>query len=263
MRDFQLRLLNYPAERLFKPQQRLAAVHAPSSIVKLLPFSVSDLSEIDEDSDFIEFIEYFAFGLNFDHVEDFNEYVCSSDFYLFFKDIFTENTRELILVLKYLYSVKRVLQGLVSDDSIFSYHLPYLAEASFDLECSLVLIKAGYFKQSLQTLRNVIEVTLTHGYFAIKDYDYFDLIETTDYRVPAIKEMIIFLRSENLFIGDLEREIFELYKILSGAVHSEIIKLNTGCTPLNPATFKEWYHIFIRVSIIHLRLIMRMQEIGI
>jgi len=263
VRDFQLRLYNFPAEKLFKPRKRLNPVEVPKYIKKILPFEEEKLELISKESNFIAFIDWFAFDLDFEHINDLKEYVASHNFYLFFKEIFPENDDKLINVIKYLYTCKRVLQGLVADGNIFSFHLPYLAEGSFDLECSITLIESGYFKQSLQALRNVIEVTLIHAFYAIKDIDHEDLIETEDHRAPALKTIISFLRSENLFTPDLERQFFELYKNLSGAVHSEVLKLNTGRTTTDYYTFNEWYEMYIKTANIHLQLIIRMIEIGI
>ena len=53
--------------------------------------------------------------------------------------------------------------------------------------------------------------------------DYDDLVEAQDHRVPPLKKMIKFLRTESLLTAELERQIFELYKTSSGAVHSEIL----------------------------------------
>ena len=82
MRDFTLRLFNFPAEKIFKPRQRLSPVQIPENIAKLLPFKEEKLLYISEYSDFVLFIEYFAFDLNFDNINDFKEYFSSSDFYL-------------------------------------------------------------------------------------------------------------------------------------------------------------------------------------
>ena len=85
MVNFQLRLYNFPAERLFKPRKRLAPNLVPKAIVDLLPFSEEDLNDISEESDVIQFIEYFAFDLGFDNIQDFSEYINTNEFYLIVK----------------------------------------------------------------------------------------------------------------------------------------------------------------------------------
>ena len=261
---FDLRLYNFPAEKLIKPRQRLQPIEVPEYVKKVLSFKEDTLEELNEETDAIIFVDYFSFELGFDNINDIKEYIATHEFYSLAKDIDNkEAVTKIITALKYLFATKRILQGLVADDTIFSFHLPYLAEASFDLECSVTLIQEGYFKQSLQTLRNVIEVTLTHAYFSLHDMDYYDLVEAQDHRVPNLKKMIIFLRTENLLTAEMERQTFELYKTLSGAVHSEVLKLNTGRNSADYNTFKEWYETFIKVARIHFTLIIRMIEIGI
>jgi len=262
MVGFGLRLLNLPAERLFKPRKRLAPLEVPDYVKKSLNLKELGIEEITEESDVIVFVDYFSW--NFDNINDIKEYIPSHEFFNLTKD--TDNKEGILKVitsLKYLFASKRVLQGLVTDDTIFSFHLPYLAEASDDLECSVDLIYRGYCKQSLQTLRNVIEVTLTHAYYALNDMDYNDLIEANDQRTPPIKDIIKFLRKENLLTSEMERKIFDLYKTLSGAAHSEVKKLNTGRNAATYNTFLEWYESFVNATQMHFKIIIRMIEIGI
>jgi len=259
---FDLRLLNFPAERLFKPRTRLAARPVPEYVKQTLLFKESGLEEISEESDVMIFIDYFSFG--FDNINDLREYIPSHELFNLTKD--TDNTEgilKVITVLKYLFASKRVLQGLVLDDTVFSFHLPYLAEASYDLECSVDLIYRGYFKQSLQILRNVIEVTLTHAYYALNDMDYHDVLDSDDHRIPPVKDLIRFLRTENLLTREMERKIFDLYKTLSGAAHSEVRKLTSGQYSMTYDAFLEWYKDFVDVTQMHFKIIIRMIEIGI
>lgn len=265
MVNFDLRLFNFPAERLFKPRQRLAPVEVPDYVKKSLCFKESGIEELSEDSDVIIFTDYFSWNVGFDNnVEDIKEFVSTHGFFNLAKD--SENKEAILKIitsLKYLFASKRMLQGLVADDSIFCLHLPYLIEASYDMECSISLTQLDYFKQSLQTLRNVIEATLTHAYFALKDMDYDDLLEAEDQRIPPIKEIIRFLRTENLLIPEKERQVFDLYKKLSGAVHSEVKKLNSSRNSGSYNSFLEWYEDFVNVAQLNFQIIFRMIEIGI
>ena len=259
---FDLRLLNFPAERLFMPRKRLAPLAVPDYVKEALLFKDTGIKAISEESDVIIFVDYFSRG--FDNFNDIKEYILSHEFFNLTKD--TDNKdgiTKVITTLKYLFASKRVLQGLVTDDTVFSFHLPYLAEASYDLECSVDLIYRGYFKQSLQILRNVIEVTLTHAYYTLNDMDYHDVLEADEHRIPPVKDIIRFLRKENLLTPEMERKIFELYKTLSSAVHSEIKKLNTGGNSATYTGFLEWYEAFVSVSQMHFKIIIRMIEIGI
>jgi hypothetical protein len=236
----------------------------PDYIKEALLFKESEFEEINEETDVIVFVDYFSWELGFDNVSDIKEYIPSHEFFNLTKD--TDNKEGIVKVmtsLKYLFASKRILQGLVSDDTVFSFHLPYLAEASYDLECSLDLIYRAYFKQSLQILRNVLEVTLTHAYYALNDMDYHDVLESDDHRIPPVKEIIRFLRKENLLTPEMERKIFDLYKTLSGAVHSEVGKLSSGQYSMTYNAFLEWYRDFVNVTQMHFKIIIRMIEIGI
>lgn len=264
MVNFDLRLFNYPAERLIRPRQRLQPLAIPNYIKDLIPFQELQLDKVTADSDIISFIDYLSGDLGFNNENDLKEYISNHDFFILTKDLKEHQITKIVTTsLAYLFASKRVLQGLVTDDTIFSYHLPYIAEASYDLECSVALIQLGYFKQSLQTLRNVIEVTLTHGFYALQDIDYEDLLSLDEHKVPILKDIIRFLRTENLLSADVERQIFTLYKSLSGAVHSEIRKLNTTTNITDIVTLKEWYDFFAKTSVIHLVIIIRMIEVGI
>ena len=66
--------------------------------------------------------------------------------------------KKIVTALKYLFATKKILQGLVADNTVLGFNLPYLAESSFDLEYSFTLIQIGYFKQSLQTLRMLLKI---------------------------------------------------------------------------------------------------------
>jgi hypothetical protein len=164
--------------------------------------------------------------------------------------------------LKYLFAAKRVLQGLVASDTVFSFHLPYLTQACYDLDCSILLAKENYFKQALQTLRNVIEVSLTHAYFSFNDMGYDNLMESEDRRIPNFRNLIKLLRTENLLTAEMERQLFELYKILSGAVHSEILKLNCSSSA-NYKTFLEWYDLYVKSVKLYFSIIIRLIEVGV
>ena len=150
---FDLRLLNFPAEKLIKPRKRLAGINVPKYIKQSIIFKETAVDEVNEETEAIVLTDYFTDSA-FDNVEDLKEFINTHGFYLIAKDHENkEGVIKIVTALKYLFAVKRVLQGLVADDTVFSFHLPYFTEACHDLDCSILLAKENFFKQSLQTLR--------------------------------------------------------------------------------------------------------------
>ena len=262
MLNFSIRLLNYPGERLLEPRQRLKGIEVPDYVKAILPLKETPVSDVGEESDFILLIDYFVFSAGFDNASDFKEFVAGNSLYQGLVDSSEETKIKINHSLKYVFSVKRILQGIAADDTAYSFHLPYLTEAVSDLECSFALVEMGYFKQSLQTLRNVLEETLFHAYYAFQGKNYGYLEESVE-RMPNFKSMIKSLRVENLFTDKMEQELFSIYKDLSGAVHSEVTKLNITRSFTYKSAFSEWYNYFVKVANLHIMTIIRMIEVGI
>ncbi len=151
----------------------------------------------------------------------------------------------------------------MADDTAFSFHLPFLTEATQDIECSLYLMKGNYFKQSLQTLRNALEVTLLHAYFALNYLDYDELDSVLKQRQPPMKEVIVNLRQYRVLTDKMEQQYFHLYKLLSSAVHSDLSKLSVANSFSNKCSFSEWHSSFIAVTDLIIRTSLRMAEVSL
>lgn len=121
----------------------------------------------------------------------------------------------------------------------------FLAEASFDLECSYYLMQGEYYKQSLQILRNVLEVTLLQAYFALNYLDDKGLGNAMQQKHPSLKELIVNLRKYNLLSDKMEQQYFKLYKELNSAVHSEVSNLTVYHNFSCKISFSKWYNTFI------------------
>jgi hypothetical protein len=264
MLDFRLRLLNFPIEHFLNPKKRLSSKIIGIRIWKLLPLKEESFQDITEKTDCLQILNSID-GTSFDNLSDLKEFIQGDEFYLSDvaenKDAYTLSL--LSTTLKYLFLSKRLLQILVAEDTAFSFQLPYLAEATQDIEASLYLMKGGYFKQSLQTLRNVLEVTLLHPYLALNYLDHEDLREVMKQKHPAIKEIIVNLRQFGLLTNKMEQQYFDLYRSLSLAVHSEVTKLTVYNDFSNKHSFSEWYSSFVEVLELKVRTILRMVEIGI
>ena len=167
-------------------------------IVKLFPLKEEPLEKINVDTDCIQFLEFFN-DIGFNNETDLLEYIKSDDLVNSYEDSKSANNDVtivyLVTTLKYQFICKRLLQYCCGDDSAFAFHLPFLAEAIYDLECSYYLMKGNYFKQSLQTLRSILEVTLLHAYFALKYLDRDALEVAVKQKYPSLKEMIGFFKN--------------------------------------------------------------------
>ncbi len=54
---FDLRLYNFPAEKLIKPRQRLQPIEVPEYVKKVLSFKEDTLEELNEETDAIIFVD--------------------------------------------------------------------------------------------------------------------------------------------------------------------------------------------------------------
>jgi len=253
-----------PIERLLSPRQRLAGQRNDAEIWALFPLKKQSLQSLNEDTDCIKILDSIN-GYSFDHLSDLLEHIQTDNFYL---EISKNNGDESTLIhlcttLKYVFLSKRLLQLFVADDTAFSFHLPFLTEAIQDIECSLYLMKGDYFKQSLQTLRNALEVTLLHAYFALNYLEDEELDNVLKQRQPPMKEVIVNLRQFGVLTDKMEQQYFHLYKLLSSAVHSELSKLSVANSFSNKRSFSEWYSSFTAVADLTIRTSLRMAEVGL
>jgi len=270
MVKFEYSLLNLPAERIFSPREKLPGCDV-TELKCLIPFSESNIEEITIETDVIKFTDFFTSDFGFDNIDDFTDYVQSNNLYKTINNISKDGgasehlmfIKKTVTALKYPFCLQRMLEGLVANDAIYTYHLPYLIESASDLESSFLLIEYCYFKQSLQTLRNVIELTLAHAYYGFRGLDFNDLAQSIDFRMPSFRSgknsLLKFLKEELLIDSQFENDIIELYKELSGAVHSEIRMLNSV---QNFNIFNKWYDFLCKTGELDLKIILRMLEVG-
>ena len=270
MVNFEYRLFNFPSERLFKPRIKILGYDV-SNQRDFLPFKENDILEISKKTDFIKFTDFFTEEFSFNNTKDFKEYAKSNSLYKKLNkienpDIRKSLTNKVTSALKYPFVLKRMLQGLILDDTIYTYHLRFLIESASDLEASFLLIENGYFKQSLQTLRNVIELTLAHAYFGLKGLSYEDLAESIDFRMPSLRygknSLLTFLKENLIIDAHLEVEIVDLYQTLSGAVHSAIKMLNISQDRNTIEYFERWHSHLTKTSETNLKVILKMIEVG-
>src|SRR5690242_16088758 len=137
MVNFEYRLLNFPSERLFKPRVKISGYDV-SNPRSFLPFKESNSRKISKRTDFIQFTDFFTEPFNFNNVKDFKEYSRSNSLFKKLTKIEDLNIKERLInkvtsALKYPFVLKRMIQGLMLDDTIYTYHLPFLIESASDL----------------------------------------------------------------------------------------------------------------------------------
>jgi len=101
---------------------------------------------------------------------------------------------DFVTAAKYPFALRQMLRGLIGEDFAFCFELPYLAEAEDDLLVSFELATQGRSKQSIQTSRSVLEVTIAHAYFGVRGENHERLAANPDFRMPPFsgsKGMVI------------------------------------------------------------------------
>ncbi len=112
-------------------------------------------------------------------------------------------------------------------ENFWSGHVFPVAEAEYELECSIVLCKLGFYKHAIASLRNVLELGLLSVYWDIDNQSHIDIqhwfrsIESTPFRNQVFKRLI---KNSNIKIFDGRHEIFkktaDLYAKLSNFSHT-------------------------------------------
>ncbi len=112
-------------------------------------------------------------------------------------------------------------------ENFWSGHVFPVAEAEYELECSIVLCKLGFYKHAIASLRNVLELGLLSVYWDIDNQSHIDIqnwfksIESTPFRNQVFKRLA---KNSNIKTFDDKQEIFkktaDLYAKLSNFSHT-------------------------------------------
>jgi len=191
-----------------------------------LPYSNEQIDGICTRSDLIDFIECYSTSFDEDEVNLFVAYVHNSGLLEAMAKLFAEDnekaTSETVGTLKHVFAYGRVLSALAGRDFINAWGIPYLMEADADLNCSLLLLQKGHYKQSAQLLRSALEAAVIHAYFSISGVSYDDL---SNREIPPLKDrrrgMLNRLVTSGLLCSAEAGLVSDLYRNLSAAVHSQ------------------------------------------
>jgi len=113
-------------------------------------------------------------------------------------------------------------------ENFWSGHVFPVTEAEYELECSIVLCKLGFYKHAIASLRNVLELGLLSVYWDIDDKSHIDIqnwlksVESTPFRKDVFKKL---KTNPNIKTLDEKQQIFEkttaLYTRLSNFSHTK------------------------------------------
>ncbi|MGL4289264.1 MAG: hypothetical protein ACRCVA_23130 [Phreatobacter sp.] len=238
-------------------------------LIQALPFDRSDLATLSDESDIVKFGQVFDFRIDGDLRAEFLAFI--DEFCVEKPSPASDEPRsdirrdpDFITAAKYPFALRQMLRGLIGEDFAFCFELPYLVEAENDLLMSFELATQGYAKQSIQILRNVIEVTVAHAYFGVRGDDYYYLADNPDFRMPSLggpKGMIHSLIEAHVMPERLAADCRGLYALMSKATHSRIAHLNPTLSESGIPV--DWADLAPRVGAVLIELVLRLVMKGI
>lgn len=150
-------------------------------------------------------------------------------------------------------------------ENFWSGHVFPIAEAEYELECSIVLCKLGFYKHAITSLRNVLELGLLSVYWDIDNQSHIDIqnwfrsIESTPFRKQVFNKL---KTNSNIKTFDDRHEIFkkttDLYAELSNFSHTRgfgyssrrLNKNLSNVNSLNKLTLNKWLELIKEVVVI-------------
>ena len=148
-------------------------------------------------------------------------------------------------------------------ENFWSGHVFPIAEAEYELECSIVLCKLGFYKHAIVSLRNVLELGLLSVYWDIDNQSHIDIqnwfksIESTPFRRQVFNRLA---KNSNIKTFDDKHDIFkktsELYTKLSNFSHTRVFgyssrKLNkhhSNVNSFNEVALNKWLELTREVT---------------
>ncbi len=140
-------------------------------------------------------------------------------------------------------------------ENFWSGHVFPATEAEYELECSIVLCKLGFYKHAIASLRNVLELGLLSVYWDIDNKSHIDIqnwlksMESTPFRRDVFKKL---KTNFNIKTLDEKQQIFEkttaLYTRLSNFSHTKgfgyssriLNKHRSNVNSFNELSFKKY-----------------------
>jgi hypothetical protein len=196
-------------------------------VVPGLDFIDESLDCITQESDFLQYVEdRISYCSWEDEVLLFNNFVRGSGLLYSVERLYKDDVPSAITatvgLLKYPFVFQRLLAFHAGVDSTNVWGLPYLIESENDLDCSLLLIRTGHYKQAVQLLRSALEAAVAHAYLSTAGVQYDDLCHQI---IPPLKDRKRGMLNRLVAVRRLEASvatvISRLYSELSSAMHSQ------------------------------------------
>jgi hypothetical protein len=124
------------------------------------------------------------------------------------------------LMAKHYVCYDGVINTALSESYFFS--IAHMMETQQELDCSILLAQSLYYKQSLQVLRNFVELMATQILFC-HDSNAFDDWRNGKFRLPRFRGkdgLLERLTKEGLISPDLKKSTSDIYSKLNSYIHS-------------------------------------------
>lgn len=245
--------------------------------ISLIPFKEDLLNDINVESDFIQFAflytwrSDFAMGsqqnINADLFIDYlnRHKICRIISSLEIpKTLEKESSKSLIKLCKYSFCIERLIDTQLMFDGIKILSLFYLLDVLQSWECIFLLINKGFYRQSFQILRGMLEDVVAHTFFALKR-NYNPKGKSHNFRTGE-KNMLDFLLEKKFIKMELYDRLSKIYSLLSKKSHSNPKVLNNYNFPVNISEYdclKNWSKITSEAAECILLLLIKMIEIDL
>ena len=121
---------------------------------------------------------------------------------------------------KYYIIYDGIIDQMLSENYFFS--ISHLLESQNELDCSILLASNLYYKQSLQVLRNFVELLTSQILFCDDSKSFYDW-RNGIFRLPRLRGdggLLKQMENKNLISSNLGRDISKLYEDLNSYAHS-------------------------------------------
>lgn len=207
-------------------------------LVRLLPFSDERLAEINVDSDFLSFLEFYSLPFGYDEFLHFKNYIQEHNVMAILEEAPKSESSKielrLIGAVKHTFAYGRLLTTLAGRDDLNASEIPHLFESEEDMDAIFSLLKARRYKNVDQLLRSVLELAVRHAYFSLEHSFSPENHKTNSLSITNEKDGLVKRLMKKKLLTDSEGKfIIALYRRLSIAIHSGCRYLTYPEEPVN------------------------------
>ncbi|AFK63945.1 hypothetical protein TKWG_21210 [Advenella kashmirensis WT001] len=207
-------------------------------LIRSLPFSDELLAEINADSDFLSFLEFYSLPFGYDEFFHFKNYIQERNVTAILEEAPKSESSKielrLIGAVKHTFAYGRLLTTLAGRGDLNALEIPHLFESEDDLNATFSLLKAHRYKNVDQLLRSVIELAVRHAYFSLENSFSSENHKTKSLSITNDRDgLVTKLISKKLLNNNEGKFIIALYRRLSIAIHSGYRYLTYPEEPVN------------------------------